>query len=79
MRIKVIVKPRSHESRVEENDDGTYFVRVMVPAESGKANEAMRRLLAAEFDVPLSLVQIVSGPRSRIKIVSIGKAAAHDD
>lgn len=71
-RITIRVVPRSHESRVEENDDGSYTVRVTVPAESGKANEAMRRLLAAHFDVPLSLVQIVSGPRARKKIVSVG-------
>jgi uncharacterized protein len=71
MRINVTVKPRSHEARVEENDDGTYTVRVTVAAESGKANEAMRRLLASEFEVPLSAVQIVSGPRSRKKLVSI--------
>jgi uncharacterized protein YggU (UPF0235/DUF167 family) len=73
MRITVIVKPHSHEARVEENDDGTYFVRVTVPPESGKANEAIRRLLAAEFEVPLSAVQIISGPRARKKIVAINR------
>ncbi len=73
MRLTIRVVPRSHEARVEENDDGTYTVRVTVPAESGRANEAMRRLLAAEFEVPLSAVQIVSGPRAHKKIVSIQK------
>lgn len=37
----------------------------------GKANEALRRLLAARLNVPLAAVTILSGARGRTKRVAV--------
>ena len=47
-------------------------MRVMAPPVEDRANEAVRRLLAAGLNVPLSAVRIVAGEKSRVKRVSIG-------
>jgi uncharacterized protein YggU (UPF0235/DUF167 family) len=36
-----------------------------------KANDALRRLLAAQLNVPLSAVRITAGEKSRAKRVSV--------
>jgi uncharacterized protein YggU (UPF0235/DUF167 family) len=46
-------------------------VRVGAPPERGKANEAVRALLAEILAVPRSSVTIVSGGGSRDKIVEL--------
>jgi len=46
-------------------------VRVTAPAESGKANVAVRKLLANILAVPRSSVVIVSGTASPHKVVEI--------
>lgn len=42
-------------------------VRVSVPADGGKANKAVARLLASHFDVPGRDVALVSGATARLK------------
>ncbi len=42
-------------------------VRVAVPAEGGRANAALRRLLARAFGVPASAVELIGGAGSRNK------------
>lgn len=46
-------------------------VRVAAPREGGRANEELRRLLAAELGVPPSSVEIVSGHTSRRKRIRV--------
>jgi uncharacterized protein len=46
-------------------------VRVTAPAEGGRANEAVVRLLAARLDVPRASVTLVSGHGSREKVVEL--------
>jgi uncharacterized protein (TIGR00251 family) len=56
-------------------------VRVTAPAESGQANAAVRKLLAAALDVPASSVEIVSGragPRKVVEIRGLSEAEAAD-
>ena len=50
-------------------------VRVAAPREAGRANEELRRLLAAELGVPASNVEIVSGRTSRRKRIRVIGAA----
>lgn len=49
-------------------------VAVTAPAVDGKANDAVRRLLAETFGVRRGDVEIVSGERTRDKLVQIGGA-----
>lgn len=46
-------------------------VRVSAPAEDGRANEALLRLLAETLDVPRRSVEIVSGHGARDKLVAL--------
>ena len=50
---------------------GALKVRLAAPPVEGRANEALRRLLAEHLNVPLSAIEIVSGERSRTKRLRI--------
>lgn len=50
---------------------GVLIVRVTAPAIEGRANEALRRLLAKRLAVSRSAVTVIRGHRSRDKIVQI--------
>lgn len=69
-RINVRVVVNAQKARVLEDRDG-YKVYVNAPAEGGRANDAVISLLADFFGVRRNLVTIVSGERSRKKIVAI--------
>jgi uncharacterized protein (TIGR00251 family) len=47
------------------------LVRTTAPPVDGKANDAVRRLLAEHFGVSTSKIEIVAGHRSRDKTVEI--------
>jgi len=47
------------------------LVRVRQPPENGRANDALRALLAKALDAPLSRVRLASGARSRLKQVAV--------
>jgi uncharacterized protein (TIGR00251 family) len=71
------VRPGSRRDAVEGDHDGALAVRVSAPPTDGRANEAVRRLLASEFGVTRSAVEIVGGHTSRRKRVRIdGDVAA---
>jgi len=46
-------------------------LKVTAPAEGGKANAAVIRLLAEELNIPKSALQIQRGTRSRHKLISL--------
>ena len=68
MRIQVTVRPDSREEKAEKQDDGSYVVKVKAPAEKGKANAAVVKLLSKHLNAD---VKIVSGLTSRHKIVEV--------
>lgn len=70
MKIKVRVMPNSAREEVVKQGD-EYVVRVKVPPQQGKANEAVIKLIAAHLQVPKSTVMIISGLSGRNKIVEI--------
>lgn len=65
------VKLNSRIEEVERLNDVDFVVRVRVQPENGKANERVRELLATFFKVPKTRVEILSGHKSRKKIVSV--------
>ena len=85
MKILVKARPRSREEKVEQQTQPSlgfsaakpeilvYKVSVKEPPEGGKANEAIARLLAKHFKIPLLAVRLVSGQTSRQKIFEIDK------
>jgi len=71
MNIKVQVVPRASRNAIEKLGEGKYKVWVTAPPVKGRANEAVIKLLAWEFDVSKSAIELVSGHRDRRKTFQI--------
>ena len=71
MRISVRVSPNSREARVVNIGEGEYEVRVDEKPEGGRANKRLIEILSEHFKVPKSRIFIVSGTKSRDKIVEV--------
>ena len=52
-------------------DDGILRVKVAAAPVTGKANEAVVRVIARAAGVPISRVRIVSGSSSRTKVIEV--------
>ena len=71
MRIRVCVKIKAARAEVTKIDDNNYEVRVNENATEGKANKRLIEILSKHFCVSKSKILIVSGSRSREKIVDV--------
>jgi uncharacterized protein (TIGR00251 family) len=76
LRFAVRVKPGARRDAVGGrwtggSDRDALVVAVSAPAVAGKANEAVRRALAAAFGVRRRDVAIVMGDRARDKVVEV--------
>jgi uncharacterized protein (TIGR00251 family) len=67
----VRVQPRASRDAVGGEWQGALKVRLTAPPVDDKANEALRRLLAARLNVPLGAVTILAGARARTKRVAV--------
>jgi uncharacterized protein (TIGR00251 family) len=67
----VRVQPRASRNEIAGEWQEGLKVRLMVPPVDDRANDALRRLLAARLKVPLSAVRIASGERSRTKRIEV--------
>jgi uncharacterized protein (TIGR00251 family) len=70
VKIRVNVKPNSRTEEVSREGD-SLIIRVKEPAKEGKANQAVIKLLARHFGVPQSQVRILSGLRSKNKVIEV--------
>jgi uncharacterized protein (TIGR00251 family) len=70
MKIQVKVKPNSKTEEVSQEGD-SFIAKVKEPPKEGKANQAVIKLLAQHFGVPQSHVRILSGFRSRNKVIEV--------
>ena len=70
MKIQVKVKPNSRTEEVS-HEGNNFVVRVKEPPQEGRANEAVIKLLAGHFGVPQSQVKILSGFKSKNKVIQI--------
>ena len=70
MKIQVKVKPSSKTDEIGQEGD-SFIVKVKESPREGKANQAVTRLLAEHFSVPKSQVRILSGFRSRNKVIEV--------
>jgi uncharacterized protein len=71
MRFAIRVKPGAKRDAVGGERNGALLVAVKAPAVEGKANEAVRRLLAATLGVRARDVVVVQGERGRDKVVEV--------
>ncbi len=74
MFLKVFVTPDAKKERVEEKE-GMLLIAVKEPAERNQANKRVRELVATRFCIPVAKVRIISGHRSRGKMLSITTGA----
>jgi hypothetical protein len=70
MRITVKVKPNSSKQEIRLKGN-IYNVNLLSPPVEGKANRELIELLSDYFNIPKSEVSIISGHKSRTKIVNI--------
>ncbi|OGG14746.1 hypothetical protein A2773_03980 [Candidatus Gottesmanbacteria bacterium RIFCSPHIGHO2_01_FULL_39_10] len=71
MKVFVYVKTNAKESKVEKIDNTTYKISVKSPPIDGKANKEVEEVLADYLKLPKSKVYIVSGFKSKSKVVEI--------
>ena len=69
--FSVRVTPRAGRDAIEGEYQDALKVRLAAPPIEDRANDALRRFLAARLNVPLSAVRIVGGEKSRNKRVSV--------
>jgi len=70
-RVRLRVAPGARRAGVVGRHGEAWKVRVTQPAESGRANEAVVRLLADTLTLPRRSVTLVSGHSARDKIVEV--------
>lgn len=70
-RLALRVQPRSRRTEIAGERAGALLVRVTAPPVDGKANDAVRRLIAKRLDVPISRVSVVRGESSRDKLIEV--------
>ena len=73
--MRVRVTPRATRARLA-GGEGSLRAWVTAPAEDGRANEALVRLVAKSLEVRKSEVAIVAGERSREKTLELPDRAA---
>ena len=70
-RLRLRVVPGSARAEVVGRHGEAWKLRVAAPAEAGRANDAVVRLLAEALSLPRASVTLVSGHGTRDKIVEL--------
>ncbi len=70
MIIKLKVIPGAKRNFFKE-EDGSIKVYLNAPAVDGKANKALIEFLAKHFKVRKSVIEIIKGLKSRVKMINI--------
>ena len=70
MKVLIKVKPNSKDEGIAQEGD-ILTVRVRELPRDGKANQAVIKLLAQHFGIPRSQIKILSGLRSKNKIIEL--------
>ena len=71
VRFAVRVQPRASRTEVDGTHGDALKVRVNAPPVDGAANEAVVAMLAERLGIPRGSVRVLSGHRSRRKIIEI--------
>lgn len=67
----VRVQPRASRDAVAGEVEGALKIRLTAPPVDDRANEALRRFLAAELKIGISAVRIAGGERGRTKRIEV--------
>ncbi|NQT82468.1 YggU family protein [bacterium] len=75
--IPLRVQPKASSDRIMGEHSGSLKVAVSAPPESGKANQAVVKLIAKALKLSKSSITIVAGQTSREKKIHINGTTAH--
>jgi uncharacterized protein (TIGR00251 family) len=70
-RIAVRVQPRARRDEIAGEREGVVLVRVTAPPVEGKANDAVRKLIAKRLGIAPSRVSVARGSSSRDKLLEV--------
>lgn len=73
MLIRVKAFPSSKKNRILAKEENSLQVYTKSKAEQGKANSAIKEMLAAHFDVSLKQVKLLRGFKQQNKLFNIQK------
>lgn len=76
MQIEIHVRPGASRPSVGDAHDGALLVRVVEPADRGRATAAALRAVAEALGVPRRSVTLLRGPASRRKMVAVDVTGA---
>jgi uncharacterized protein (TIGR00251 family) len=76
--VRVRLQPRASANEVVGERDGVLVVRVTAPPVAGKANEALRALIAKQLGVAKGRVEVVQGAKGRDKVLRVRGLAAKE-
>jgi uncharacterized protein len=71
MKISVKIKLKSKQEKIEKIKENFFQISIKEKPIKGKANEAVINILANYFNVSCSRIKIVSGLKSKEKIIEI--------
>jgi len=71
VKVSVRVKTNSKKQKTELNGEGVLVVNLKSSPHEGKANKELVKVLSDYFSVPKTHIDIVSGLKSKNKIVEI--------
>ncbi len=71
VRLNVVVQPRASRNHVEFMADGRLRVALTAPPVEGEANKSLISFLAGLLRIPKSAVRIISGEKSRQKVLEL--------
>jgi uncharacterized protein (TIGR00251 family) len=70
-RLRLRVSPGARKTELVGRHGDAWKVRVSAPAENGRANAAVLKLLAERVGLPRRAVSLVSGHAAREKVVQV--------
>ena len=76
--INVKVIPRASRDQITGIEQGLYRIKLTAPPVEGRANKALKELLARRLGLPKGDIEIISGERSRQKSVRIHGLSPED-
>lgn len=69
--LAIRVQPRAKRDEVAGEREGAIVIRVTAPPVEGRANAAVRKLIAQKIGVPIGRVQVAKGQKGRDKLIRV--------
>ena len=76
MKVTLYIQPGAKKTELAGEHDGIVKLRISAPPVEGAANKAVLAFMAKYLGLPKSAVILVSGEKSRIKIVEFDESRA---